>query len=46
LRENPSVQTLGNCAKSVLIHLQSWGFTSPKRQNNNFLDSALHFVIC
>ena len=29
-----------------LFHLESGGFTAPKRQNNNFLDCALHFVIC
>jgi len=28
------------------FHLESGGFTVPKRQNNKFLDGALHFVIC
>jgi hypothetical protein len=46
LRENPLVQTLAKCAKSGRFHLEAGGFTIPKRQNNNFLDGALHFVIC
>jgi hypothetical protein len=29
-----------------LFHLQRRGFGLRKRQNNNFLDGALHFVIC
>jgi hypothetical protein len=29
-----------------LFRLQRGGFGPRKRQNNNFLDGALHFVIC
>jgi hypothetical protein len=29
-----------------LFHLQRGGLGPRKRQNNNFLDGALHFVIC
>jgi len=36
----------GEKLKSALFHLQEGGFTARKRQNNNFLDCALHFVIC
>jgi len=36
----------GEKRKSTFFHLQEGGFTARKRQNNNFLDCALHFVIC
>jgi len=46
LRENPSGETLGKCPETGPFHLERGGFSDPKRQNNNFLDGALHFVIC
>jgi len=46
LRENPLGETLGKCTETSLFHLERGGFGDPKRQNNNFLDGALHFVIC
>jgi hypothetical protein len=33
-------------AEAAVVHLERGGFTVRKRQNNNFLDGALHFVIC
>jgi hypothetical protein len=36
----------GEMRQTGLFHLESGGFSAPKRQNNNFLDCALHFVIC
>jgi hypothetical protein len=46
LRENPSVQTLAERRFSERLSLQRGGFTSPKRQNNNFLDCALLSMLC
>jgi hypothetical protein len=46
LRENPSGETLVKCAQTAVFHLESGGYNTLARQNNNFLDSALHFVIC
>jgi len=36
----------GEMRETALFHLESGGFKRRKRQNNNFLDDALHFVIC
>jgi hypothetical protein len=36
----------GEMQKSSGFPLQRGGFSARKRQNNNFLDCALHFVIC
>jgi hypothetical protein len=38
--------TVRKMRKTGPIHLERGGSGVPKRQNNNFLDCALHFVIC